>query len=127
MTAGPWLSARGGATLRWGIGADGWARGRSETGALRARGDGLADRWSRVAAAGGNAGSDGASALGKGEGESWAARAVRGKPAGPACWAHAGEGKGRFGLLLGWVLVVGLPFFYFSLTSISNSNKFQFK
>ena len=51
MTAGPWLSARGGATLRWGIGADGWARGRSETGALRARGDGLADRWSRVAAA----------------------------------------------------------------------------
>ena len=35
MTAGPWLSARGGATLRWGIGADGWARGFS--GVTRAR------------------------------------------------------------------------------------------
>ena len=55
-----------------------------------------------------------------------------GRPAGPACWAHAGVGKGRVGLLLGWVLVVGLGLgwveglgFLFPtlLLSKSNSNK----
>ena len=58
-----------------------------------------------------------------------------GKPAGPACWAHAGEGKGRVWLLLGWVLVVGLGLFsiflyisiYSLISNLSQTNLFEFK
>ena len=57
-----------------------------------------------------------------------------GRPAGPACWAHAGVGKGRVGLLLGWVLVVGLGLFsiflsisIYSLISNLSQTKVEFK
>ena len=102
MTAGPWLSARGGATLRWGIGADGWARGRSETGALRARGDGLADRWSRVAAAGGET-------RGQTGRVRWVRVRVRVGPRGPCGGSRLGQRAGpmrekeRAGLGCCWV------------------------
>ena len=68
MTAGPWLSARGGATLRWGIGADGWARG-VQRGDARAGG--------RAAAQAGDAGL--AEALGRsGLGRAWRRGALAG-------------------------------------------------
>ena len=50
--------------------------------------------------------------------------------AGPASWAHAGEGKGRVGSLLGWVWLwvcfLFLSFYFFSFLNL-NQTKFEFK
>ena len=76
--------------------------------------------WGKRGVTGGPRRTDGASALGKGE--DWAVRAVRGSRLGQRAGPMREKEKGRVGLLLGWVLVVGFAF-YFSF-SISYSSPF---